>query len=75
MSGPCSLNMFGYPTCLLSEKKADKILKMMSGIVMLGRGDILKNEQELFDLCFNHENYDRYLYYIRNFYNTNMLFY
>ena len=44
--GPCKLNVFGFPICLLSENDAKKILKMMSCFVMLGRPKMLKNNEK-----------------------------
>ena len=73
--GPCILNEFGYPICLLSQKQQSSISKMMSGIILLANNFILKDPQETFDLALQPHKYNYFINYVKHLYDTNLIFY
>ena len=64
--GPCAVNIYGFPICLLSDNKAKKILRMMSCVQALHEAKKVKISelQETFDMIYNYKNYDNFLKFL-----------
>ena len=61
--GPCSLNVFGFPVCLLSDGKRRKLMRMMSCVQALHEAKKVKISelQETFDMIYNYKNFNNFL--------------
>ena len=74
--GPCKVNVYGFPICLLSDNNAKKIMRMMSCVQALHEAKKVKISelQETFDMIYNYKNYNNFLQFMKNSHGAEFAF-